>query len=138
VFEHARVAGDVAAADVGDVLDAVVAAVDGRRAAEGAGVELVLDALGAVGHGFSDVAHGGGVADGRADSPAAVPALQFGQAAGLAGRPLVDEHRHVAGAAVAAEAGEDLLAGVHISSYNKIILQAGRCSEIWRNVCKGV
>jgi hypothetical protein len=44
----------------------------------------------------------------------------------------------LARAAVAAEAGEDLLAGVHISSYNKIILQMGRFSEIWGNVSKGV
>lgn len=116
---------DVTSADVNDVLDAVVAAIDRCNAAESAGIEAVLDALAAVGHGFSDVAHGGGVADGGAGGPAAVAALEIGETAGLVGGPLVDAHGDLACTAVAAEAGKYLLAGVHIYSNNKIILHGG-------------
>jgi hypothetical protein len=50
-----------------------------------------------------------------------VPALKVGEAAGLIASPLIDAHGYVTGTHVAAKTGKDLLAGVHILSYNKII-----------------
>lgn len=114
VLEYACKASHVSATYIDDVLDAIVASVDGSHATEGTGVEAVLDTLVTMRHGLSAVAHGGRVADGCTDLPAAVSTLQVGQTAGFTGGPLIDVHGDLTGAAVAAEAGKYFLAGVHI------------------------
>lgn len=131
VLEDTCEAGHVSATDIDDVLDAIVASVDGSHTGEGTGVEAILDSLGAVGHGLAAIAHGGGVADGGTCLPATVSALEVGETAGLIGGPLVDAHGHLAGAAVAAEAGKDFLAGVHISVTIKLYLGIGGQGVLW-------
>lgn len=67
-----------------------------------------------MGHSLRETAALGGVADRSTDGPAAVIAFELRQAAGLTGGILVDEARHLTGAAVTAKTGENLLAGVHM------------------------
>lgn len=66
------------------------------------------------------------MADGCTSLPAAVTTLEVGQTASFIGGPLVDAHGHLAGTAVAAEAGKDLLTGVHISLTIKLFFGEGR------------
>ena len=113
MFEHISKTSHTSSTNIKDVLDAVVASVAWGHAAQRARIETVFDALSTVGHGLRETAALGGMADGRADPPAAVPALEIGETAGLIAGPLVDAHGHLAGAAVAAETGEDLLTTVH-------------------------
>jgi hypothetical protein len=62
----------------------------------------------------SSVTEGAGVADGGKDGPAAVAALDVGDATSLAGVPVVDATGSTAGAGVAAETGTHFVHDVHI------------------------
>lgn len=126
MLENTCKACHVSTTDIDDVLDAIVASVDRSHTGEGTRVEAILDTLAAMGHGLSAIAHGGGVADGCTGLPATVSTLEIGQTAGFTGGPLVDVHGDLAGAAVAAEAGKDFLAGVHISLTIKLYFRDRR------------
>ena len=113
VFEHVSAAGHSLSADGSDIFDAVVNTVNGCAEGQGAAVEAVLYAGHAVGHASFEIAEGAGMADGGANSPAAVATLEVGKAAGLNGVPLVDAAGGLAGDVAAAEAGEDFVHSVH-------------------------
>ena len=102
-------AGNSVGADLLDVEDAVVAAVNGGAALQGARVPTVLEALQAVTTSFRSVTTFALVADGGEEAPAAGNVAQVGKPTSLAGGPKVNALGGLAGALVATEAGAELV-----------------------------
>jgi hypothetical protein len=107
-------------AHIADVVAAVVEPINWRAEIKGTGIETVLEASHAVRHGSSEFSDCEGVADGCADSPAAVSALDVGEPAGFDCVPLIDTTSSFASDATAAEAGQNFVGCVHMC--NTIIL----------------